>query len=228
MPSATAYAVSQTATPSPAPPLAKRMLDALADIAVLPWLLGYRLGIRLMPSRTEVLFQSYSQSLSLQPGMLGMFLRRAFYRRTLTKCARESAIGFGTTLAVTDIEIGTGVSIGNYCNIGQVSIGDDTLIGPNVQILSGKHQHTFDRLDVPIRHQGGYRTRIRIGRDVWIGNHAIVLADVGDQAIIAAGAVVTKLVPPRTMVAGNPGRFVGERGSKLQGAIAGSRQRGTT
>ena len=195
-----------------APGAAKRILDALATLIVLPWLLGYRVSVGIMPSRRESLFQSYSLRLSLRPGITGMFLRRAFYRRTLSKCARESAIGFGTTFAVPDVEIGEGVSIGNYCNIGQVSIGDDTLIGPNVQILSGKHQHTFDRLDIPIRHQGGYRTRVHIGRDVWIGNHAIVLEDVADQAVVAAGAVVNKPVPPRAMVAGNPARFIRERG----------------
>jgi acetyltransferase-like isoleucine patch superfamily enzyme len=206
-------------------PTTKRLMDALAFVLVLPWLIGYHVSTKLMPGRRESLFQSYSQSLSLRPGITGVFLRRAFYRRTLTKCSLESAIGFGTTFAVPDVEIGSGVSIGNYCNIGQVTIGDDSLIGPNAQILSGKHQHTFDRLDVPIRRQGGYRTRVHIGRDVWIGNHAIVLEDVADQAVVAAGAIVNKPVPPRAMVAGNPARCIGERGAKPREAAKASRER---
>lgn len=199
---------------------AKRVLDAIADIIVFPLLLMYRVGVRLVPSRSEMLFQSYSQFLALRPGISGIFLRRAFYRRTLTRCSRESSIGFGTTFATPEVEIGEGVSISTYCNIGHATIGDDAMIGSNVHILSGSHQHNFDRLDVPIRHQGGRFTRVNIGRDVWVGNHAIVLHDVGDQAIVAAAAVVSRSVPSRSIVAGNPARIVRERGAPGDGEPA--------
>jgi acetyltransferase-like isoleucine patch superfamily enzyme len=212
-PADTVPAVPFTQAPL-APPSTKRAMDALAHLVVLPWLLRYRLSVRLMPGRREMFFQGCSQSLSLRPGIWGIYLRRAFYRSTMTRCARECTIGFGTTFAVPDVEIGEGVTIGNYCNFGQVSIGDDAMIGSHTHVLSGKHQHNFDRLDVPLRHQGGHRRRVRIGRDVWIGNHSVVLEDIGDQAVVAAGTLVNKTVPPRAMVAGNPGRFLGERGAK--------------
>jgi acetyltransferase-like isoleucine patch superfamily enzyme len=214
--------------PAVAPASTKRLMDALAHLIVLPWLVGYRLSVKIMPSRRELFFQGYSQALSMRPGITGIYLRRAFYRRTLTKCPLDCAIGFGTTFAVPEVEIGNGVTIANYCNIGQVSIGDDTLIGSNVHILSGKHQHNFERLDVPLRHQGGHRRCVRIGRDVWIGNHATVLEDIGDQAVVAAGTLVSKPVPPRALVAGNPGRFVGERGAARPGARKDNRDRSAT
>lgn len=192
---------------------AKRVLDAIAYVVVLPLLLTYRLSIRLLPGRSELIFQSYSQSLSLRSGTIGIFLRRAFYRRTLTRCGRDCTIGFGTTFATPEVEIGENVTISTFSIIGHVSIGDDSLIGSNVHILSGKHQHYFARLDVPIRYQGGRFTRVRIGRDVWIGNQVVVLADIGDQAVVAAGSVISKPIPPRALVGGNPARILGERGA---------------
>ena len=86
--------------------------------------------------------------------------------------------------------------------------GDDTLIGSHVMILSGNRQHHFDRLDIPIRHQGVSHRAVAIGRDVWIGNGAIVLDDVGDHAIVAAGSVVTTNVVRNGLWLGCPGRLI--------------------
>ena len=49
---------------------------------------------------------------------------------------------------------------------------------------------------------------VRIGRGTWIGNNAVVMADVGEDAIVGAGAVVTKPVPARTIVGGVPARVI--------------------
>jgi virginiamycin A acetyltransferase len=192
---------------------AKRVLCALAAVLVLPLVLAYRLGIRLLPGRVDQLFQGYSQLISGWPGLSGNFLRRAFYRWTMTRCARTCIIGFGTVFATPDVEISDGVVIGVYCTIGHVSIGSDTLISAHTIIPSGGHQHYFDRLDVPISDQGGTFTRVHIGADVWIGSGAIVLEDVGAQAVVAAGSVVTKPVEARAIVAGNPAKVIGERGA---------------
>jgi maltose O-acetyltransferase len=90
-----------------------------------------------------------------------------------------------------------------------VTIGRDVMMGPGVILLTRNHR--FDRLDAPMRLQGGAEERpVVIGDDVWIGTRAIVLpgVTVGDGAIIAAGAVVTAPVPSRAIVGGNPARII--------------------
>lgn len=108
------------------------------------------------------------------------------------------------------IRLGDRVEINNYTIIngnGGVDIGADTLIGPGVKIISYQHAHAADR---PIRDQQATAAPIRIGRDVWIGANAVVLAGVsiGDGAVIGAGAVVTRDVPGNAVVAGVPARII--------------------
>jgi len=191
----------------------KALVDGAATLLVAPLALAFAAQRRLMPGRADVAFQGYSQLVGLVPGLPGTLVRRAFFRLTLRRCGHGVAVGFGTIIATPDAEIGDGVYVGPYCNVGHATLGDDVLLGSNVTILSGKLQHHFDRLDVPVRHQGGTYSRVSVGRDVWIGNGAIVMADVGDQAVVAAGAVVTKPVAPRAIVGGNPARVIGERGA---------------
>ena len=63
---------------------------------------------------------------------------------------------------------------------------------------------------------GGEKRRIRVGRDCWIGAHALIMDDIGDQAVVAAGAVVTRPVPPAMIVAGVPARAVRARRGRDQ------------
>ena len=191
----------------------KAAVNTLATFVVFPVFVLYRLVAVLAPGRVDRIFQGYSQLMSLWPGITGDFLRRAFYRLTLRRCSANCTIGFGTVFATPEVELGEGVYIGWYGNIGHVSIGDHTLLGSNVTILSGKRQHHFDRLDIPIRHQGGTYTQVDIADDVWIGNGAIVMEAVARQAVVAAGAVVTTAVAERAIVGGNPARVIGQRGS---------------
>lgn len=94
----------------------------------------------------------------------------------------------------------------------QLVIGDDTQIGDGVSIRDNDHR--FDRRDVPIRLQGHTCAPVVIERDVWIGSHAVVLKGVriGTGAVVAAGAVVTKDVPPYAVVAGVPAKLLRYRG----------------
>jgi maltose O-acetyltransferase len=59
--------------------------------------------------------------------------------------------------------------------------------------------------------QGGKYTIVTLGPDCWIGNGATVADNVGEQAVVAAGAVVVKPVAPRTIVGGNPAKVIAER-----------------
>lgn len=108
------------------------------------------------------------------------------------------------------------VSLGARCYIGagtyldgDITIGDCTMLAPNVAIVGG--DHSFDVLGVAMRDTGREHWRQTIiGRDVWIGHSAIILngCRIGDGAVVAAGAVVTKDVPSFAVVAGVPARFV--------------------
>ena len=95
--------------------------------------------------------------------------------------------------------------------IGKVDIGRNVLIGSNVDILSGKHQHSIESVEVPIRFQKGEFRKIRIGEDTWIGNHCVIMDDIGKGCIIGAGSVVTQAVDDYSIVAGNPAKIIRKR-----------------
>jgi maltose O-acetyltransferase len=94
---------------------------------------------------------------------------------------------------------------------GGIAIGEDVLIGPCVIIYS--QNHAYRSPDILIADQGYVRKPVNIGRDVWIAARATILpgVEVGNGAVIASGAVVTKPVPPFAVVAGVPAKTIGYR-----------------
>lgn len=111
------------------------------------------------------------------------------------------------------VRLGDRVEINNFTIVngtGGVSIGDDTLIGPGVRIVS--YQHGIEPGQV-IRDQPTIGRPIIIGAGAWIGANAVILAGVtiGDGAVVAAGAVVTRDVPAQAIVAGVPARVMRTR-----------------
>ena len=106
-----------------------------------------------------------------------------------------------------NISVGKNVFINSGCcfqDQGGITIGDDCLIGQQVVIATLNHDlrpaHRKNMLPAPVV----------IGNNVWIGAHATILAGVtiGDNAVVAAGAVVTKSVPANAVVAGVPAKVV--------------------
>lgn len=106
-----------------------------------------------------------------------------------------------------NISLGAGVYLNAGCTIldtAPVSIGPHTMLGPNVQIYCAEHHKNRVR-----RTEGLEIAKpVIIGREVWIGGSAVILAGVciGDGAIVGAGAVVTRDVPADTTVVGSPAR----------------------
>lgn len=156
-------------------------------------------------------FVGLNQLFCLWPGITGEFMRRGLFRWLFAEASDSMIVSFGTVFSHHDCRLGQHVYIGPFCSLGAVTIQDDVLIGSHVSVPNGAQQHGIGRLDIPVREQPGTWTRIHIGRDSWIGDRAIVMADVGCHCVVGAGAVVTKRVEDYAIVVGNPARIVGYR-----------------
>lgn len=155
---------------------------------------------------------------------------RAYAVRNNVTLGRRVHIGLGTTIeAPRSLTVGTNVYIGKRCTIEcDGSIGDNVLIANQVGLV-GRHDHDFKKIGVPVRNapwigDDDYardRLTLHVGDDVWIGFGAIVLTGttIGRGAIIGAGAVVTRPVPPYAIAVGQPARIVASRFSASEAAL---------
>jgi uncharacterized protein (TIRG00374 family) len=195
------------------------------------------------------------------PGLLGLSLRRVFYKRLFRKVGR--GVVFGRSLVIRQpakIKIGdgtliddrsiltvrgsarSGISIGRDVFVGRdttlnsrdgtIEIGDSVVlsssvrIGSTSQVVLGKHvlvgafsyiggaSRKFDRLDVPIAHQGSeLRGGVVIEDDVFLGGGVIVNDGVriGQGAVVGAGSVVTRDLPAYSVAVGAPAKVVRSR-----------------
>lgn len=184
----------------------KNLVDATALVLTTPFAAIYGLGCLTLGKNRA--FPGWSQAFSLIPGLMGVTLRRAFYRWTLPRCGPDSCLSFGTVFSHSTVEIGRSVYVGAFCCIGDVTLEDDVLVASHVSIANGGAQHGIDRLDVPIREQPGEFPRVTIGRDTWIGDRAVVLANVGKHCVIGAGSVVSKPIPDYAIAIGVPARVI--------------------
>ena len=142
-------------------------------------------------------------------GGVGKCLRRHCGKLILSRCGKNVNIERGAVFS-SKVSLGDNSGIGINASLsGKVLIGDNVMMGPCCTFYS--RNHAFDRLDIPMCEQGYQDEKpIIIGDDVWIGGHVIVLpgVHVGNGAILAAGAVVTKDVPEYAIVGGNPARVI--------------------
>ena len=186
--------------------LIKRTIFLVLALLISPVTISYLL-LSLFLSK-DGLIASYSQLLSMLPGKLGSYLRSGFYRFAFSYCSEDALISFGTLFSQQDTHIERGVYIGPQCNIGKCSIGKNTLLGSGVHIMSGKGQHNFSDPSKPIKDQGGTFTKVKIGENCWLGNGALIMANVGAGSVVAAGAVVVDDVPDGVIVGGNPAKVL--------------------
>lgn len=110
-----------------------------------------------------------------------------------------------------EILIGDDSTFSHHCTLvsmAKIEIGRDTLIGNNVSIYD--HNHGFRKAGQPYREQGYEVAPILIGNNVWIGAHSVILKGVtiGDNAIIAAGSVVTGNIPAGELWGGTPAKKI--------------------
>lgn len=139
-------------------------------------------------------------------------LRIFFAKKFIAKCGKNVAIERGASFG-RKLKLGNQSGIGiNAWIRGDVSIGDNVLMGPNVVILTQNHIH--DRCDIPILHQGTTpELPVIIEDDCWICQNVIILPGVLVErgSILAAGAVITKNVPAYSIVGGNPAKIIKSR-----------------
>ena len=153
-------------------------------------------------------FAFWVQIFALLPGVPGMFLRRAFYRWVLDGCPEDVTIEFGAIINRPGTVLESGVYIGSFALVGWCRIGEGTLVGSRVSILSGGAQHSMSESGRWTLATADRLKQVVLGRNTWVGEGAILMADIGAGCMVAAGAVVSSAIPDGVMVAGNPARFV--------------------
>jgi acetyltransferase-like isoleucine patch superfamily enzyme len=187
----------------------KKLSRVVATLILAPEFLSYRIRSRWF-GRDRAL-EGSTQTLSLIPGLVGQVFRRAFLTQVLDFCHPESTVEFGTIFSKAGTRIEENVYIGPHCHIGWVHIERDVLIAAGVHIPSGPMTHGTADPARRIQDQPGSLQQIHIGAGTWIGSGAVIMADVGCDSVIGAGAVVTKPIPNRVLAAGVPARVLRNR-----------------
>ncbi len=177
----------------------------------------------------EFIFIRYTQ------GLVGVLIRRLYWRLFLRK---SGFVYMGVNCIVQggrNIEIANNVNIMDGCSFyaqnngkiiigenssfnqrvfigasdqGEIVIGRDVLIGPNVVCRASNH--SFSRSDVSMIQQGHSAGRIFLGDNVWIGANVVLLpgTHVGNGSIIGAGAVVNGEIPENCVAVGIPAKVI--------------------
>ena len=144
---------------------------------------------------------------------LGRKVRSFYY----TLLAKQKMSSYGKCLKVNGkSRFGKSLSVGDYCNVngmratggGKITIGNYFHSGIQCMIIS--ENHNYEGSKIPYDDSSSVLKSIEIGDFVWFGNRVTVVGNVkiGEGAIIGAGSVVTKDVPPLAIVGGNPARVI--------------------
>lgn len=147
-----------------------------------------------------------------------------YYNYTHVRELRKARIGADVRISPTvslangeNIEIGDRVRIGANCTLwagpgtGRIVIGDDCLFAPNAMLTATNYRFNDGS---PVTAQAMREGDVTLGRDVWLGYGAVVLpgTEIGDGAIIGAGAVVRGKIPAHAIVATKLATVIGKRG----------------
>ena len=148
-------------------------------------------------------------------------LLRYFLKSSFKKCGKNVKFNRKDTFTFRNITIGNDVYIAPgavfLSSDSEIFIGNKVLFGPNVTIITGDHpidlrgKYVYDIT----KKKSGEDLPVIIEDDVWVGSGAIILKGITIKrgAIVAAGAVVTKDVPPYAIVGGIPAKVIRYRGS---------------
>lgn len=150
--------------------------------------------------------------------LLTAFQLRFVYR--FRRSGRNIRLDRGLFVYPGRVSLGDDVFIGRYSFLdGDIEIGNGVMLAGSVAIVGGDHE--FRTVGLPMFASAReHWNRTVISDDVWIGHGAIILngLTIGRGAMVAAGSVVTKDVPPYAIVAGNPARVISSRFDPAQQA----------
>jgi len=161
----------------------------------------YNLGPRWLPNSDPPVFRWTK------------WIRYACARGIARKCGRNVNVQRGANFGHS-LEIGDNSGLGENCRIGSnTRIGRGVKMGPDVIICAQNHRYTRET------YEGFIKEPVVIEDNVWIGYRVIILpgVTVGRNAIVGAGAVCPKDVPPYAVVGGNPARVLKYRDDRSQG-----------
>lgn len=153
-------------------------------------------------------FSDISIILAYIPLYFGENLRYVFYKVMLKKIGKNVVFKFGTYCQYRDAEIGNNCLFGYFNTIGSVCIGNDVICGTHIIFTSGLHQHKYDNPNITINKQAGYRTKIKVDSDIWIGNSCNIAANIGERCVIGIGATVINDLNPHGIYVGSPAKLV--------------------
>ena len=167
----------------------------------------------------KLFHNGWSRYMLFQVGMIpSHHLRRLIYKALGAEIGKNVVFHFRTEIrGIHRLKIGDGTIIGDNALLAArrgLTIGKNVNLSSNVSIYSGAHDHR----DPFFRSTAATTRPITIGDRVWIGSNAIILTgvNIGEGAVVCAGAVVTKDVEPYTVVAGIPAKKVNERPRDLR------------
>jgi acetyltransferase-like isoleucine patch superfamily enzyme len=164
-----------------------------------------------------VLYYGFAQFIPSWPGSVrrfGFASRRGLAGWLFAECGPDlnlhARVSFGNGRqihAANNVGIGQGTVFNGR---GDVFLGPHLTMGPRCTFITGDHEVRSRR---PLREQHPFQKPIRVGEDVYLGAHVIVLpgTTLGDGVVVGAGSVVSRDVEAYQIVAGNPIRVIGQR-----------------
>jgi acetyltransferase-like isoleucine patch superfamily enzyme len=147
--------------------------------------------------------------------LLPSFLRVIFFKIALKRLGSNSLIDYKTYFRYpSKISIGDNVAINRGCEFytsflvkgGEITLGNNVVLSPNVRIYAIGHDPKTERLE-------GVAGPVVIEDDVWIAANSVLLPNVrvGRGSVVGAGSVVTKDIPPNSIAVGIPAKVIKKR-----------------